>query len=294
MQVTNLFQKLHDDIELMAPASQRLEDRFMIIEDYNIIQEHYKPFIPGVNIGIQCLEGNSSIIIDNKQYDYGEGDMLVMLSDRVIQYCEQDTKCKIRGVVITNNFLGQIFSSDLGGHLLRSYYMEPVLHLSKLEKESMDSFFTVLKQIVAKQDHPFRERTIQHLVAAMFYGCFSARHITGNNLTKNRTTDIYEQFMSLLRKNFRQESGIQYYADAICITPKYLSNVIKQASGKYASEWIDFYRITEAKTLVENTNLNFSQIAEKLNFSDISAFGKFFKRMTGESPRSYKSNLIRH
>lgn len=293
MKVTNLFQKLHDDINLMAPTSQRLEDKFMIIEDYNIIQEHYKPFIPGVIIGLQCLEGSSSILIDNHKYNFGEGDMIVLLYDRITQYCEQDSKCKIRGIVMKPDFLEQIFSADLKGHLFNTYFLEPVLHLSEDEKKSMDIFFNLLKNIIAANDHPFRERTVQHIIAAMFFGCFSLRHIKDNNKSKNRGTDIHKIFMVLLRKNFRKESGIQFYADAMNITPKYLSSVIKQTSGKYASEWIDLYRITEAKGMIENSNMNFSQIAEALNFSDISAFGKFFKRMTGESPRAFRSNLIR-
>lgn len=189
-------------------------------------------------------------------------------------------------------FLGQTFTTDLGEHLFNSYYREPVLHLTAMEQKSMYILFDLLKNIVSANEHPFRAKTIQHIIAAMFFGCFSLRHITGNS-PKSRKTDIYENFMSLLRKNFRKESGIQFYADAMCITPKYLSNVIKQASGKYAGEWIDMYRITEAKGLIENSNMNFTQISEILNFSDISAFGKFFKRMTGESPRAFKANLIR-
>ena len=72
----------------------------------------------------------------------------------------------------------------------------------------------------------------------------------------------------------------------LCVTPKHLSATIKETSGRTAGEWIDSYVIIEAKTLLRNTGLTIQEVSAKLNFSNQSFFGKYFKHITGISPRS--------
>ena len=73
-----------------------------------------------------------------------------------------------------------------------------------------------------------------------------------------------------------------------CILPKHLSNVIKELTGKSASQWIDDYVVLEAKTLLKSTNLTILQISEELHFANQSFFGKYFKQHTGLSPMRYR------
>lgn len=80
-----------------------------------------------------------------------------------------------------------------------------------------------------------------------------------------------------------------FYADQLHITPKYLSSVIKEVSGRSAVEWIDRYVILEAKALLRYSGLSIQEIAYELNFSTQSFFGKYFKHHTGMSPSEYKS-----
>ena len=67
-----------------------------------------------------------------------------------------------------------------------------------------------------------------------------------------------------------------------------LSNVIKELTGKSASQWIDDYVVLEAKTLLKSTNLTILQISEELHFANQSFFGKYFKQHTGLSPMRYR------
>jgi AraC-like DNA-binding protein len=82
----------------------------------------------------------------------------------------------------------------------------------------------------------------------------------------------------------------EVYADQLCLTPKYFSKVIKDNSGASASEWIDNYVILETKALLKSTNMTILQISDELNFPSQSFFGKYFKRVTGMSPKSYREN----
>ncbi|MDR1683483.1 MAG: helix-turn-helix domain-containing protein, partial [Candidatus Symbiothrix sp.] len=89
-------------------------------------------------------------------------------------------------------------------------------------------------------------------------------------------------------KHYKTEKQVGFYAEKLCLTPKYLSRIIKQNTGKSAHEWLDDYVMLEAKALLKSTNMTIQQISDELNFPSQSFFGKFFKREEGISPRAYK------
>ena len=99
-----------------------------------------------------------------------------------------------------------------------------------------------------------------------------------------------EKFLSLVQINYKEQRGLEFYADKLCFTPKYLSKVIKENSGTSANDWIDNHVVLEAKALLKSTNMTIQQISDELNFPSQSFFGKYFKRHVGVSPKEYKKN----
>ena len=79
-----------------------------------------------------------------------------------------------------------------------------------------------------------------------------------------------------------------FYARQLCITPKYLTTLIKRISGLSVSEWIDNYVIIEAKTLLKYSTMSIQEIAYCLNFPNQSFFGKYFRSHTGMTPSAYR------
>lgn len=104
------------------------------------------------------------------------------------------------------------------------------------------------------------------------------------------TKVLFERFMEVLSKYHQQERMVQFYADKLCVTPKYLSMVVKDFSGKSPSDWISDYVITEAKSLLHYSKLSSQEVAFRLNFPSQASFAKFFKQKTGCSPRDYAKN----
>ncbi|MEN0053253.1 MAG: AraC family transcriptional regulator [Mucilaginibacter sp.] len=102
---------------------------------------------------------------------------------------------------------------------------------------------------------------------------------------------LFANFRKLLSANYKQERKLDFYADHLHLTPKSLSAAIKKQSGKSAGKWIDETIILEAKVLLQNKKLTVSQIADMLNFSDQSVFGKFFRAGTGISPMAYRKKF---
>lgn len=98
------------------------------------------------------------------------------------------------------------------------------------------------------------------------------------------------EFVRLVRKHFRLEHSVRFYANKLCISPKYLSMVVKESTGRSAAEIIDEHLLLEAKNLLRFSGRNIQQVAYELNFSNQSSFGKYFKHLTGMSPSEFQNS----
>ena len=105
---------------------------------------------------------------------------------------------------------------------------------------------------------------------------------------KTRKEEIMAKFILLVSENFREQRQVSFYSDQLCVTSKHLSAVVKEISGRTAGDWIENYVTVEAKVLLRSTDMTIQEIATRLNFSNQSFFGKYFKHQTGLSPTEYR------
>lgn len=104
-----------------------------------------------------------------------------------------------------------------------------------------------------------------------------------------KAKNVYDQFLRLVTDYHTSERNMKFYADRLCLTPKYLSKLVKTVSGRSAPDWIDAFVILEAKNLLKYSDLSIKQIVAKLNFPNQSVFYKFFKSHTGKTPSQYRN-----
>ena len=169
----------------------------------------------------------------------------------------------------------------------------PSRQLTAEELTFFEQLSETLERLILQPETKYKLETIKGIMAALVYRLCDIfidennHHTT--NILRNRQRAMYEQFMLLLNKHHCREHSIKFYADQICISPKHLSAVIKQISGRSAAEWIDEYVILEAKNLLRYSTMNIQEIAYYLNFTTQSFFGKYFKRLTGMTPGQYRA-----
>ena len=109
--------------------------------------------------------------------------------------------------------------------------------------------------------------------------------------TLSRAEQICGQYLSLVEVHCREQHTVEWYADQMCLAPKYLSNVVKQTLGISPNGCIDEALTRQAKSLLASTSLSVQQISNRLGFQNQSHFGTFFKRRTGVSPKIFKENI---
>jgi AraC family transcriptional regulator, transcriptional activator of pobA len=103
-----------------------------------------------------------------------------------------------------------------------------------------------------------------------------------------RKDELVVRFLKSLSENFKEHRSVQYYAQQLFVTPKYLSQAVKSVMGKSAGELIDDIVTMEAKLLLQDASLSIAQVANSLYFSDQFFFSKFFKKHTGQNPSDYR------
>jgi len=119
----------------------------------------------------------------------------------------------------------------------------------------------------------------------------SKKYSKAVNSHLSRKEKISMNFINTVKRNFKKERSLQHYAAELAITAKYLTETVKEITGKSAGEVIDSFVIQEARMLLDNASFSIAEIADELNFSDQSFFGKFFKRHTGVSPKEYRNSF---
>ena len=153
--------------------------------------------------------------------------------------------------------------------------------------------FDRLRDKTRERGHYFLREALQNALVGLFIELANIfRHKMGElpTLTLTRKEELFEQFLRLLFEHCKEQHVVTFYAERLCITPQYLSLILKEQSGKSANKWIDDALIMEAKVLLKAPNATVQQVADALHFSDQSTFGKFFKKHMGISPMEYRKS----
>ena len=174
---------------------------------------------------------------------------------------------------------------------------KPVLDLNEDEMDMLRRFFELLKaNTVDRTNIQLNKSIASSLTSAMFYQLvqFFHKRLPGQIVEnprgkeKGRRHDYVREFVRLVHRHYVRERSVSFYADKLFISPKYLSLLVKEATGRSAAKWIDDFVLMEAKTMLRFSGKNIQQIAYTLNFPTQSSFGKYFKHLTGMSPTEYQ------
>ena len=182
---------------------------------------------------------------------------------------------------------------DLSGVVFRPVVElhEPKLHLPLA---TASSILVIMEQI---RDYGFspnksKEGIMRHLYAVFLYELKNFLDISNGDIAVSRhLEDQYISFLKLLPANYALHHDIPFYADAMGITPIYLSRIVRRVSGRTVVDHINDLLLSEAKILLKSTGLNIVQIADRLHFADAPSFSRFFSRLAGVSPRQYRKGL---
>lgn len=237
-----------------------------------------------------CLRGEIDCSINLKRFHITENHLLVNFSSDIIQIHSTDN---IAGyaVILSEEYLQQL-QIDFGLRV-QSYIglrgNGPV-QVPYGELADLKPYYTLLRKNMESGNADVI-KGLAHALSYTILAMFRQYQRTQYNVDvkdMSRSHQIFDKFMTLLQIYHNRERSIQFYADKMCLTSKYISGMIKKYSGRCALEWINDYVMLEAKMMLRYTEMTIQEISNRLNFTTQSAFGKYFKQQTGVGPKQYR------
>jgi len=269
---------LSDNMEI--PFSEPLEQ----------LPQNDFPVQAGMSMVLFCLQGELHVRISLKEYTLRPDMFCVIITGMIFGVLSISNDFRGFMIATRTNFMPV---TEKTTQVMSFYKCLQSRHCFVLEEKEVMAFVGVyhsIKATLQELDHPYRIPMLQSYVQILYYRMLPIvlkEEESRSKYSHTRQEEIFQRFIGEVEKHYRKERSVKFYADLLCISPKYLSTVIYKISQQLAGEWIDAYVILEAKTLLKSGRLTIQQISEQLNFSNQSFFGKFFKRCAGMSPKEY-------
>lgn len=238
-----------------------------------------------------CRRGTAQYTIDTRQQRVSPGDLLFVSARHIVDNYMASPDFECLSIMVSESFYhGFVQDVKNVSSLLLFSMSNPVVALTPREQQVYTTYFMAIREKMADTDHHYRIQLVKSLLLSMFYDMSNVIWRVQQSGTKplSRADAIFAGFIQLLEQNFRTERRVSWYARQLNITPKYMSEVVKQISQRTSNEWIDSYVILEIRVLLKNTTKSIKEITEELHFPNQSFLGKYFKERMGVNPSEYR------
>ena len=235
--------------------------------------------------------GSVDVELDLKHYKLEAGSLFVVFPEQVVRAKNVSENFDPICIACSKNMIDElIIRFDDTTRLILKIRENPLMQLERVEFEQMNASFEFLKKKFETTDmNSCRLQILKNYLIGLLYECIGMRSEPAmTDVVKSRGQILFSQFIDLVVEKHREQHSVKFYADELGITPKYLSAVAEEQTGKNAKRWIDEHIALDAKVLLRSSSRDIQKVSKILNFPDVSFFGKFFKRLVGVSPKAYR------
>ena len=289
---------------LMMPATDRTlvyEDEFMLCDNFGLpadagIGQRFiapdRPFKVDFTMLMFCTAGQLLVRLNLREYRLERGGALVVLPGDIGECLSYSPDCQVAIIAFSDDGYTDGGRSVQSMRFLNYLTRQRLLGLSDDEMQEILSVYGRMRQKIEQEDYGFTRDILHSYMQVLVYDGYQwlARHDRERQSApqpRSRQQELFDRFLALAQKHYAEHRAIGFYADRLCLTPKYLSTVIHRVSGRHAGEWLRDYVLLDAKALLRSRRYTVQQVSELLNFPNTSFFGKYFKAATGCTPRSY-------
>ncbi|MBR6449258.1 MAG: helix-turn-helix domain-containing protein [Fibrobacter sp.] len=235
--------------------------------------------------------GSVEVELDLKTYKLEAGSLIIVFPEQVVRAKTPSEDFEPVCIACSKNMIEElIIRFDDTTRLILKVRENPLMQLNKVEFGQMsDSFEFLKKKFETTEMNACRLQILKNHLIGLLYECIGMRSDPATtDVVKSRGQMLFSQFIDLVVEHHREQHSVKFYADELGITPKYLSAVAEEQTGKNAKRWIDEHIALDAKVLLRSSSRDIQKVSKILNFPDVSFFGKFFKRLVGVSPKAYR------
>lgn len=280
------------NIDLPEDVPTILNQDFWVLEDIGpeILSTINEPVKFSASTWIFVKSGECVADINLINHEIKSPALVTVENSQILQpkYISTDFKASI--LVMSKRFRDNLFlfMSNMPLYTIMSRHSVAKIQTDTLPQ--IDSFFEQCQRIIADKENPYQSQAfLFELTSFIFRTVYKWFEPYKDEVMTNQGR-MSDQFLILAQKHFKQQRFLDFYAQKLEVTPKHLSRTLKSQTGYTAVEWIERFVILEAKVLLKSSNLNIQQISDELNFPSQSFFGKYFKKLTGMSPKEFRNS----
>ena len=248
----------------------------------------------GQIVHILCCDGSMGFTFQDTRYDISVNDYVILPNAELGSGFSASND--FRGILmsLSEAFVASIaIRSNYGiiGHL--SLLQNPVMKLSARDFRICEAALRYLRMRMEEKEYLFREELLGSLLTAHILDLYDihARCRNASSLSEH-TASLLRSFIELLYNGeYMRNRDLNFYATHLCITPHYLSEICRKASGRPATYWIDRFTIQAITRLLRQKELSLTTIAERMNFSSVPYFSRYVQKRIGVPPSEYRNNL---
>lgn len=271
------------------------DDRMIIIDNSNVTDTlNTSPIKSEWFVALLCIEGESTIYINNEMYSIHKNDILLCHPQTIFEHKITNLDFKYCGFCLSPEYVKQIslISSNSWNAIL---FIEnnPIIALDENESSLFLQYYNLIRSKFETESQHHLKQLIDMLLQAFIYEFHDSmeKRIKIYPPQYNSADNLFISFLDILVNSYPKERSVSYYAGKLFVTPKYLSAICKEISGETASDIITRYVKKDIECLLKQPNKTIKEIANELEFSNLSFFGKYVKRIFGVSPKEYRENL---
>lgn len=283
-------------IEQQVPFRRILltSDTFQILKEGQIISTFNKCGI------FYCQRGSVEVSLEGCHYHIKPGDVYIYMASTLVHLLHKSEDAEGIMVEVDFYYILPIVNKVINVESQLFMRKNPCVSLSGEQCAHFEYLLNNLWDRINAEDCQKENVQYQHLKLELIKSmgqtiCYEILNMYFTNqplqpLQQGKKDVVFQNFMLSLFRFYRKERDVSFYARMQHITPRYFSAIIKEKTGDSALQWIVRMVITEAKQLLEESDLSIKEIADQLNFPTQSFFGKYFKQYVGVSPKEYRNN----
>ncbi len=240
---------------------------------------------------IFITKGNVSFRLNDKQYQAQAGCGIILIEGKPLQ--ELSVRAGTKAVVfLKSQFYNQANPLKITHNIkgLSFYYDNPIMQMSAEEMDLCLKDLDDIRNRLQQDGHLYHQETLKRAIENFTYDIFDiyTRCNQEQSSKGGQEALVTQRFIDLLKDHVMKERTVKFYADKLCVTPKYLSRVCCLSTGRSASYWISQFALTRMLELLTDSDKSLTEISHEVNFQSLSHFTRFIKSHTGLTPSEFR------
>lgn len=247
-----------------------------------------------------CRKGKAMLNINYKEWHLHEGAVITVFPNDVVEL-----KVNSNVEVADGTFVFEVEMLKYNASLLReaSLQLEQTVYSALREDRCrqdtpvvtniIDGMFALLKVYFNQSECTCISQLVLLQLKAFFVGFHeylqrNPQNRPDDEVKSYRVRELFNRFMMLMERDYKQSRDVNYYAEKMSITSKYLTNIVRQVTGHTPKTIIDQYVILQLKMQLHRSSQSIKEIAWEYHFTDVSFFCRYFKKHTGVTPQQVR------